>query len=501
MSQPNKPTVNAATDMVAALDSLRTCPVDAGQFFVKGPMTPDEAARDFVHHHAGMPATPRGGPEPAVIYRQQNTADLLFGLYGEDSRIKAWLPGLADGSVAEAAKTFAPIAPAGTESDHQFTDTPDITTLPIPKITARDAGRYITMGFVMAGGNGNDLALSAHRMLVLGPDLLGISMLTSRHLRHIAQRAWKSGRSLPISINIGVPPAVAIASATGTAHLPDGFDKLSLAGALAQSPIAVSQSPDGGCPYLTNSAFALHGSLLEFTSEEALAGATPDVTMPEFLGYDGHAGPPLQLIRVSAMSQRPDVPFQAVVGPGREQSAILGLGGALSIALALREQIKCIDDVRFSHAGGGMLTLFVALNKTDGVDLEALTRRMIDICPFTKMIIFVDDDVDLSSEEDVFWAMSTRSNLAQDCHSIKGFSPMKMDPSQGEAWGIAKGYTQTRCYVDATVPVECTHITRRSFSTQAENPKTRASRLSRILNGLGNLVPRRGLEPPRPYGH
>ncbi|SFR40225.1 UbiD family decarboxylase [Litoreibacter janthinus] len=465
MSRLNDQNASAATDMVAALETLKGCPADAGHFLIKSGFSPDQAAADFVESYAGVPATPRGGTEPAVLYQQRNQPDLLFGLYGCERRIRGWLPALAGCRMTKTAPSLAPVSPIHVKSDHQRWDQIDLGGLPFPQITTRDAGPYITMGFVMAGEAGQNLALSAHRMLVLGPDLLGISMLTSRHLRHMAQRAGEQGESLPISINIGVPPAVAIASATGTAHLPSRLDKLSLAGALAKAPIAISQGPDDGAFYLSRSAIVLHGELLADTTTEAIAPAPPGVTMPEFLGYDGHAGAPLQLIKLNSISQRPNAMMQAVVGPGREQSAILGLGGALSLALGLDEGLLAENafDLRFSYAGGGMLLLFVALKDGHTTPLEPLARQMIDICPFVKTVVFVDQDVDLSSEEDMLWAMTTRANLAQDCHPVQGFAPMRMDPSQGDAWAKQKGYTPTRCYVDATVPPSCRSAASRSF--------------------------------------
>lgn len=466
MSQLNNSKINAATDMVAALNTLRNCPADAGHFFVNRGLSADAAAADFVKNYAGVPATPRGGPEPAVLYPQDGAPNLLFGLYGCDERIRSWLPGLAGLRIPQAASKLSPVPPIPATSEHQLWDRVDLGNLPLPKITVRDAGPYVTMGFVMAGADGQELALSAHRMLVLGPDLLGISMLTSRHLRHMAQEAWVQGKSLSVSINIGVPPAVAIASATSTGQLPSRFDKLSLAGALAQEPIMLSDAPNGGAAYLTQSALVLHGELQEDTVQEAVEPAPPGVSMPEFLGYDGHANAPLHLIKLNAISQRPNAMLQAVVGPGREQSAILGLGGALSLALGLGScgEGAHIFDLRFSFSGGGMLLLFVALSDAHEVKLEPLTRQMIEIFPFLKTVVFVDQDVDLSSEEDMFWAMTTRANLAQDCHPVEGFSPMRMDPSQSAAWAEAKGYSQTRCYVDATTPASCIPATTRSFA-------------------------------------
>ncbi|MFZ5962392.1 UbiD family decarboxylase domain-containing protein [Thalassococcus sp. BH17M4-6] len=455
----------AALDLRAALATLRDCPADAGQFLLKDGFSPDAACTDFAYAHAGVPARPRSGSEPAVIYRQPHGPDLLLGLYGCEHRLKHWMPGLRGRPLPEACATLAPIPPVVAPVQHDSWEGVDLARLPFPRATARDAGPYITMGFVMTGQQGPGLALSAHRMLVLDDRRLAIFMLTSRHLRHRAQAAWSRGEDLPVTINIGVPPAVAVASATATAHLPPGMDKLSLAGALGGAPVALS---GGDAPCLAQSEFVLHGRLTPQTCAETLGDRPAGVTMPEFLGYDGHAGPPLQVIEVTAITQRPGAILQATLGPGREQCAILGLGGALaqSLALAARGGLSQIADLRYAMAGGGMLMLYVALRPDAArqLDLARLARRLIEVMPFTKTIVFTDDDVNLACDEDVLWAMTTRCNLAQDTHAIDGLRPLRMDPSQTEDWHAARGgAVPTRAWIDATRPAALRAAATRSF--------------------------------------
>ena len=463
MQRPEQPQPKgAACDLRAALGSAAA--VTGSKVLVKQGFTPDQACSDFATHHAGMPAKARWEDEPAVIYQQEGRADLLLGLYGSEHRLQAWCPALREGVLPRAVEALTPIAPVTTTVQHEVWDQVALGRLPIPQSSPRDAGAYVTMGFVMAGKSGADLALSAHRMLVLDDQHLGISMLSSRHLRRMAQAAWARGEDLPVSINIGVPPSVAIASATATTHLPAGMDKLSLAGGLAQAPIEISQGPS---PYLSQSEFVLQGRLTAESCAETLGQRPTGVTMPEFLGYDGHAGAPLQVLRVTSISQRPGALFQATLGPGREQSAILGLGGALALSLALKQQggLEPISDLRFSPAGGGMLLLFVALRSGAGeaLDKAALARRLIDVMPFTKTVIFVDQDVELGNEADVFWALTTRCNLGGDAHLLPGFAPLRMDPSQGPEWAAAGRGAACRTWVDATVPQTELEAARRSF--------------------------------------
>lgn len=429
-------------------------------------LTPNEAAEDFATYHAGTPARPNRGDEPAVLYVQKDKPDLLIGTYGNESRVREWLPALPQKVTPATMKNLAPIPPVLAESGDQFLwSTPDLRNLPAPKITERDAGPYITMGFILAG-EGSNMALSAHRMLIVGPDVLGVWMLSDRKLRAMAQAAWDKGQALPVSVNIGVPPSVAIAAATGTAHLPDHFNKLSLAGALADGAIEISEGAQPGVTYLTNAEIVLEGVLSSERTPEALDGNPLSGALPEFLGYDGEPQPELACLKVTHIRQRPDAMFQATIGPGREQSVILGIGSAISLALGLKAEGHGakLHNLRFSHSGGGLLLLFASLTESKDVDLEALSHEMIEVCPYLKTIYFLDADIDLTCEEDVLWALTTRAQLACDSHALGPYPPFRMDPSQAADWVNAKGTTCYKSYVDATTPTGLQHTFRRSFS-------------------------------------
>lgn len=449
MRRPESGKEGAACDLRAALAMCE------GVLRLEG-FSPDAAAAEVAAHHVGPPARPRAGPEPVVLFRQPQGPALCFGLYGDEARLRGWLPGLPSHIAPDTLAGFAPVAPVWEgATDHQ-SGPPDLTALPVPQVTPRDAGRYLSMGFVMAE-TGGQVAVSAHRMLVLGPDRLGLWMLPGRALRLMAEAAHAEGRDLPVTVNIGVPPALAIASATSTALLPAPLDKLALAGGLAQAPLALARSTDG-LAYLARAEIVLEGVITAEQVPEALPCASLAGSMPEFLGYDGHGQPALHVLRLTGQRQRPEALFQSVIGPGREQSAILGLGGALALALALPPALG-VHDLRFAPAGGGMLLLYAALKaeapRDLGAprDLAAIAQAMVRICPFLKTVIFVDEDVSVQSDEDMLWAMTTRAQLAEDCHPLPGHRAMGMDPSQSPEWQALRGGTGVfKSYVNATVP-------------------------------------------------
>ncbi len=433
-----------------------------------GTFAPDAAAGDFAASHAGPPARPVNGDEPAVLYRLKKGGRLLFGTYGNERQVRSWLPGLPARIAPDTVAALAPVAPIAEACCRRgYWPAPDLSRLPVPRITAADAGPYVTMGFVLAdepGGSG--VALSAHRMLVLDDRHLGVWMLSGRELRRFAEQAAGAGRELPVSVNIGAPPAAVIASATAAGKLPARHDKLTLAGALAGAPLALGRGRLAGTRFFDSAEIVLEGALTGETAPEALGGLPPSISMPEFLGYHGTARAELAVLRIDAISARENAIYQSTVGPGREQSVILGLGGALALALGIGDD-AAIHDLRFSHAGGGMLLLYVSLAEQTDIPrdaLAALMRRMIAICPFIKTVVFVDCDVDPACEEDVLWALTTRCRLNDDCLALDGYPAVTMDPSQTDAWSVETGTEPVRTLIDATVPVALRPHTERVFA-------------------------------------
>ncbi|HEY4457868.1 MAG TPA: UbiD family decarboxylase [Pseudonocardiaceae bacterium] len=433
----------------------------------------DRVAADFATRYAGIPANSLARPEPVVCYRVDGRSmPVLLGLYGCAERVRAWLPGLPTrtdraGAQALLAKSVPPILVAQPTCHQRVQARVDLTKLPALRATPRDAGPYLTTGVVISGAPGaEDNSLSVHRMLVLGRDKLAIWMVPGRALRRMHEAAVLTGRRLPVSINIGAPPAAVVASALSSAILPT--EKLHIAGAMAERPLAIAGATTQPVAVLAESEIVLEGYLDGTVADESLNGP-PDVSLPEFLGYDGSAQPNLPVVTVTAVTTRRSPKFQAVIGPGREQSVILGLAGAVSVALTGNDaDWRLIRDLHYSPAGGGMLLLVVAVHKESADDdwrLGGIARRIFEWHGFVKLIVFTDTDVDIASPEDVLWAVTTRANLGTDCTTFAGFRPLGMDPSHHADWSGERGANGGggRTYVDATIPFRLRDRTVRSF--------------------------------------
>ena len=111
--------------------------------------------------------------------------------------------------------------------------------LPAPTNTEEDAGPYITLGMCYARdpetGEGD---VTIHRLCLQGKDELSMFFTPGvRHLDAFRKKAEESGEALPISISIGVDPAIEIASCFEPPTTPIGFNELSIAGAIRNKPV------------------------------------------------------------------------------------------------------------------------------------------------------------------------------------------------------------------------------------------------------------------------
>lgn len=435
------------------------------------PLSQDAIASDYARRYAGPPAYGRASAEPIVRYvTDGGYLPVLMGCFGNEQRVRKKIRHLPQyltrASLRQLmAHTASPehigLRAMPAENPHYG----HLYQLPVLTHTPNDAGAYITQGFIYAHDQQENCTLSAHRLWLLDEYHIGVSILPGRQLATMHQHSLRQGQPLAVSINIGIPPAAAIASSLSTATLPAGLSKLAFAGALAGAPIRLApcRTQNVGC--LADSEIILEGTLgSELADESALA----QHSMPEFAGYPGKASSGLAVFTLSHMRIRTGASYPALIGPGREQAIQLGLAGAFNALMGLAEElVKGIADLRYTHAGGGMLLLYIALYPgfNQQINLQKIATAIVKLNPFTKLVVFVDQDINLQSDEDVLWAITTRSRLEVDCHPLAGFPTLAMDPSQrDERWRETAISPVQKIWINATIPDGISTSFQRAYS-------------------------------------
>lgn len=176
---------------------------------------------------------------------------------------------------------------------HKATD-PDFDLyrlVPAPTNTPDDAGSYITLGMCYATHPDTGVHdVTIHRLCIQGKDELSIFFTPgARHIGAMAERAEALGQKLPISISIGVDPAIESGSCFEPPTTPLGYDELSVAGALRKEPVVLCDCVTVKERAIANAEYVIEGEVIPDVRVQEDQNSHTGYAMPEFPGYTGPA--------------------------------------------------------------------------------------------------------------------------------------------------------------------------------------------------------------------
>lgn len=459
-------------DLRTALQVLRETP---GQLLETDTQVDPAAELAGVYRHVGAGGTvmrPTNANGPAMLFKNVKGhpgASAVIGVVGTRERV-----GLLLGCPPEelgkllcrcAEDPVEPIVVQGPAPCQQVVhrvEDPDFDLyrlVPAPTNTPQDAGPYITMGMCYATHPDTGLPdVTIHRMCIQSRDELSIFLQPgSRHIGAMAERATELGRPLPVSVSIGVDPAIAITSCFEPPTTPLGFNELSIAGALRQRPVEL-------CPCLTikenaiaNAEYVIEGEIQPGVHVVEDQNTHTGHAMPEFPGYNGEASSQCWLIKVKAVTHRREPIMQTCIGPSGEHVSMAGIPTEASIFRMIERALPGkVKNVYAHPAGGGkymaVLQCVKAVPTDEGKQRQAALLAF-SAFPELKHVLLVDDDVDIFDSSDVLWAMNTRFQGDRDIITIPGVRCHPLDPSADPAYsGCESKGISCKTIFDCTVP-------------------------------------------------
>ncbi|MEH2958167.1 UbiD family decarboxylase [Candidatus Merdisoma sp. JLR.KK006] len=322
------------------------------------------------------------------------------------------------------------------------------------------AGPYITMGMCYATHPDTGLSdVTIHRMCIQSRDELSIFLQPgSRHIGAMAERATELNQPLPISVSIGVDPAIEIGSCFEPPTTPLGFNELSIAGALRQQPVQMVKCVSVNEYAIANAEYVIEGEIVPGVKVVEDQNSHTGFAMPEFPGYNGHASRECWLIKVKAVTTRKHPIMQTVIGPSEEHVNLAGIPTEASIFQMIEKALPGKDTNVYAHAsGGGKYMAVLQCRKTVHTD-EGKQRQAALLAfsafPELKHVILVDEDVDIFDSRDVLWAMNTRFQGDRDIITIPGVRCHPLDPSASPEYdpSITDVGISCKTIFDCTVP-------------------------------------------------
>jgi 4-hydroxy-3-polyprenylbenzoate decarboxylase len=293
-----------------------------------------------------------------------------------------------------------------------------------------------------------------------GPDTLSIYFVPGRHIDQFRARAERLGQSLPVSVSIGLDPAIYLASCFESPAVPLGFDELTVAGGLRHRPVELVDCVSVAAQAIARAEIAIEGEILPGVRIREDSQTLTGYSMPEFAGSMGVAQPELPVIRVTAVTHRRSPILQTIVAPSEEHTNLVGIPTEVSILRAVERSMPGLLRGVYSHtSGGGKFLAILEIGKRSPTD-EGRQRQAaltaFAAFPELKHVILVDEDVNIFDSNDVFWAMTVRYQGDADTVFIPGVRGAALDPSR------AADGTTCKTIFDCTVPFDLKERFRRA---------------------------------------
>lgn len=334
--------------------------------------------------------------------------------------------------------------------------------VPAPTNTLEDAGPYITLGMCYASNpETGESDVTIHRMCLQSKDEISIFLQPgARHIGYFRELAEKAGKPLPISVSIGVDPAIEIASCFEPPTTPLGYDELQAAGAIRGEAVELVQCLTIQERAIANAEYVIEGEILPNVRVREDQNSNTGKAMPEFPGYCGPANPELPVIKVKAVTTRKNPIMQTCIGPSEEHVSMAGIPTEASILAMVDKAMpgKCLNVYNAPFGGGKYVTIMQFKKSIPSDEGRQRQAALLAFSAFAELkhVILVDEDVDIFDINDVMWAMTTRFQADVDLVTIPGVQCHPLDPSNEPEYhpNIRARGVACKAIFDCTVPFD-----------------------------------------------
>ncbi len=319
----------------------------------------------------------------------------------------------------------------------------DLGALPIVHHAVKDSGKYISAGcLVVRDPDTGILNAGIYRHEIKGPDSLACMFNPAHHAGYIYRRYQELGRRMEAVLFLGHHPAALIgALARGSINTPE-FEMM---GALMDEPLEVVPGETVDLPTPACAEIAIEGYL--DPAEE-----TSDGPFAEYTSFYGPHKDPVGLMHVTAITMRDDAIYHDLDPAHREHCLAGALTFESQVYDAVFAMVPSVTAVHMPPSGTAHLSAYVAIAKK--VPGEGMSAGIAAIAANSdmKIVIVVDEEIDIYNEEQVMWAVATHFEADRGLAVIPNAMGAHLCPSAYGEVRSEKGPMNTKMIIDATRP-------------------------------------------------
>jgi 2,5-furandicarboxylate decarboxylase 1 len=313
----------------------------------------------------------------------------------------------------------------------------DLHEFPIVSHHEMDLGPYLTSPSVWVKDPETGWVNCAIlRIYVPNPRQLVVNFNPARHTNYIFQKYKALKRNVPIIVVIGHHPAFYLGAQTKLLA-----DEPQIIGGVMGEPLELAPSETWG-----NEVMVPAQAEIVVEAEMSVTEVVLEAPFGEYTQYYG--GQRLNPIaEVKAVTRRQDA-FYLDIMPGHADHLLLD---APMIEAYLYNRIKAVvpgvQAVHMPVSGTARLHAYIQLRKSNDGEPKTAIATALSSDYRLKHVIVVDEDVNIFDDEQVLWAVATRSQWDKDLVVIPGMMGTRLDPSGNDILTTKGG-------IDATKPVD-----------------------------------------------
>ncbi len=327
---------------------------------------------------------------------------------------------------------------------------------PAPKWHEDDGGNYIgTECMVLTQDPDNGwVNFGTYRVQVQDKDTLSVFIEHGKHGDVIRRKYWARGEHCPMAISVGQAPVLgAVAASTPAANV----SEYTVAGSRIGRPIEVVKGKHTGIPLPADAELVFEG-FMPPPEEMSL----PEGPFGEWPGYYASNTRPEPVMKVKAIYHR-NSPI--VIGSPPMRPTLPGLhagsGGSSHIrAAALWDDLEAagVPGIKgvWKMAGGGprfINVISLAQQHPGHAKMAGLVAAGCGSNAYLgRIVIVVDDDIDVTNTAEVMWALATRWDPKTQTDIIDGCWTGYIDPVIEPERRLAHDLTNSRIIIYAVRP-------------------------------------------------
>lgn len=274
---------------------------------------------------------------------------------------------------------------------------PDLEMLPVLQCWPKDGGKFFTLPLVFTKDPETGIQnVGMYRMQVYDKNTTGMHWHLHKDGKQIYENYKKIGGRMPVSVALGCDPAVTYSA---TAPLPKGIDEMMFAGFLRKMPVTMVKSITNDIYVPAEAEFVLEG-YVDLNEELKMEGPFGDHT-----GYYSLADY-YPVFHVTCITHRKNPVYPTtIVGKPPMEDCYMGKATEKIFLPLLKMTNPEIVDINFPLEGVFHSCVIISIRKRFPGHASKVMNSVWGMgqMMYTKMVIVVDEEVDVQDMSTVMW--------------------------------------------------------------------------------------------------